>query len=129
MTEIFYKRMFLIGAIWNILGGVLILVFTGWLFALASLTPPHPPAYYQSWIGLFMTFGIGYYMVSQNPYANTNIVILGIIGKLAFAAIFVANMMVFPGQIPRFFLIPVIGDVIFAVLFWTFLTVAGKKGK
>ena len=67
MSESFYKRMFLIGAIWNLLGFVLLLVLTDWIFASAHLTPPHPPPYYQSWIALFMTFGIGYYMAFRGP--------------------------------------------------------------
>ncbi len=125
MSESFYKRMFLIGAIWNLLGGVL-LVLTGWIFASVNLTPPYPPAYYQSWIALFMTFGIGYYMAFRDPYANKNIVILGMIGKLAFAAIFIGSMIVFPGQIPMYFLIAVIGCV-FAVLFGMFLNFAKRQ--
>ena len=129
MSESFLKRMFLVGAIWNLLGGVLVLVLTDWIFASVNLTPPYPPAYYQSWIALFMTFGIGYYMAFRDPYANKNIVILGMIGKLAFAAIFIRSMIVFPGQIPMYFLIAVIGDVIFAVLFGMFLNFAKKKGQ
>ena len=128
MSESFYKRMFLIGAIWNLLGGVLVLVLTDWIFASAHLPLPDPPSYYQSWIALFMTFGIGYYMAFRNPYANKNIVILGMIGKLAFAAIFTGGVIVFPGRIPMLFLIAVIGDVIFAVLFGLFLNFAKKTG-
>jgi hypothetical protein len=126
MSESFYKRMFLLGAVWNLLGGVLVLVLTDWIFASARLTPPYPPPYYQSWIALFMTFGIGYYMAFRDPYANKNIVILGMIGKLAFAAIFIGNMIFSPGQIPMVFLIAVIGDVIFAFLFGMFLNFAKK---
>ena len=78
MSESFYKRMFLIGAIWNLLGGVLLLVLTDWIFASAHLTPPHPPPpYYQSWIALFMTFGIRGLHGLSGSYANKNIVILG----------------------------------------------------
>ena len=129
MRERFYKRMFLIGALWNLLGGVLVLVLTDRIFASGKLTPPYPPPYYQSWIALFMTFGIGYYMAFRNPVANKNIVILGMIGKLAFAAIFICSMIVFPGQIPMFFLIAVIGDVIFVLLFGMFLNFARKTGQ
>ena len=129
MNEKFYKRMFLIGALWNILGGALIVVFTRWIFVTANLTPPHPPAYYHSWIGLFVTFGIGYYMIYKNMYANKNIVILGMIGKLAFAVIFIYNMVAFPGQIPMVFLIAAIGDLIFVVLFGMFLNFARKMGR
>jgi hypothetical protein len=124
MSETFYKRMFLVAALWNVLGGALVVVFTGRIFAAANLTPPYPPLYYHSWIALFVTFGIGYYMVSRNMSANKNIVILGIIGKLAFSAIFVYNMLTFQGQVPRLFIAPVVGDLVFVVLFWLFLRFA-----
>ena len=76
-----------------------------------------------------MTFGIGYYLAFRDPYANKNLVILGMIGKLAFAAIFICSMIVFPGQIPMVFLIAVIEDVIFVVLFGMFLNFAKKTGQ
>ena len=129
MGENFYKRMFLIGTIWNLVGGVILVVLTDWIFAIAGLEPPFPPAYYYSWIALFATFGIGYYMVYKNMYANKNIVILGIIGKLAFSIIFIYYMITLTGQIPLFFIIPVIGDLVFVILFWMFLNFAKKTGK
>ena len=129
MGEGFYKKMFLAGAIWNVAGGVVIVLLTGWIFAGAQLSPPEPWAYYYSWIALFVTFGIGYYLVYHDLYGNNNLVILGIIGKLVFSAIFIAGWILEPGTIPRFFLIPVIGDLVFVVLFWRFLTFARKMGK
>jgi tryptophan-rich sensory protein len=129
MNENFYKRVFLIGALWNIAGGAFITLFAGWIFSTGGLTPPEPPAYFHSWIALFVTFGIGYYMVYRNMYGNKNIVILGIIGKVAFAIIFIYNMITFRGQIPLFFLIPVVGDLVFAVLFGMFLGFAKKIGR
>ncbi len=126
MNESFYKRVFLIGALWNIAGGAFITLFAGWIFSTGGLTLPEPPAYFYSWIALFVTFGIGYYMVYRDMYGNKNIVILGIIGKVAFAIIFIYNMITFRGQIPLFFLIPVVGDLVFAVLFGMFLGFAKK---
>jgi hypothetical protein len=129
MNENFYKSVFLIGALWNIAGGVFITLFTGWIFSTANLTPPQPLAYYHSWIALFVTFGIGYYMVYKDMYGNKNIVFLGMVGKLAFAIIFLYYMLTFRGQIPLFFLIPVIGDLVFALLFGMFLGFAKRIGK
>ncbi|MER3445383.1 MAG: hypothetical protein C4291_00460 [Candidatus Dadabacteria bacterium] len=129
MNESFYKRVFLIGALWNIVGGAFITLFAVWIFSTANLTPPQPPAYFHSWIALFVTFGIGYYMVYRDMYGNKNIVILGIIGKMAFAIIFIYNMITLRGQVPLFFLIPVIGDLIFAALFGMFLDFAKKTGR
>lgn len=129
MSEGFYKRMFLIGALWNVLGGAFIVVSTGWIFSSSHLTSPEPPVYFYSWIALFVVFGIGYYMVYRDMYGNKNIVILGMIGKLAFAVICIASMITFRGQIPRFFLIPVVGDLMFVVFFWMFLNFARRMGR
>src|SRR5215469_13794646 len=98
MGDHFFKRMFLLGALWNVLGGAFIVIATPWIFSRAGLRPPEPSLYYDSWIALFVTFGIGYFMVYRNPDANKNIVILGIIGKLAFSVIFIGTMIEFPGQ-------------------------------
>ena len=129
MTERFFKQVFLVGALWNVLGGVLIIVFTDRIFKYYNLPQPHPPNYYQSWIALFMTFGIGYYFAYKDMYANKNIILLGIIGKVAFAIDFIINMLIYRGLIPSIFIIPVVGDLIFAVLFTVFLLSAKKKGK
>jgi hypothetical protein len=124
MNQRFYRIMFLIGAIWNLAGGVLILLLTDWVFTSAGLKPPSPPAYYQGWIALFMTFGLGYYMVYRDMYGNKGIVVLGMVGKFLFAVVFAINMLRYPGQIPLLFLIPMIGDLVFVVLFGMFLNFA-----
>jgi hypothetical protein len=129
MDEGSYKKMFLVGAIWNVAGGAVIVWLTGWVFASAHLSPPEPWVYYYSWIALFVTFGIGYFLVYLDMYGNKNLIILGIIGKLGFSVIFLAGMVSEPGTIPLFFLIPVIGDLVFVGLFGRFLIFARKQGK
>jgi uncharacterized membrane protein YeaQ/YmgE (transglycosylase-associated protein family) len=126
MSKTFVKWVYLAGALWNLAGGAFVVFATGWIFATAGLAPPVPPAYYQAWIALFLTFGIGYFMAWRDPYGNRNIIILGIIGKLAFAAVFLYNMFAFPGQVPMFFLIPLIGDLVFVVLYWMSLRAWAK---
>jgi hypothetical protein len=117
----FFRRVFLAGAVWNLAGGLLIIIFSSWIFESARLSHPQPAIYYYSWIVLFMTFGVGYAMVWKNPQANRGIVVLGIVGKLAFSVVFLASMAASPHQIPRIFLIPVNGDLVFAGLFWAYL--------
>lgn len=129
MGELFYRRVFLAGALWNVAGGAFIVLATRWVFSTAGLKLPDPSVYYYSWIALFMTFGVGYYMAYRAPYDNKDIVVLGIIGKLAFAAVFIGGMVVFRAQIPRFFLIPVCGDLLFVILFWMFLRFARQSGR
>ena len=129
MTDPTYKRIFLFGALWNLLGGAFILATTNWIFSTAGVTPPSPPLYYQAWIGLFMVFGLGYYFVSRDLYRNRDIALLGAIGKIVFAAIFLYNMSTFRGQVPQFFLIPVVGDLVFAALFLIFFFAALRSGR
>jgi hypothetical protein len=118
--------MFLVGSLWNLAGGAFILSFSSWIFATADLIRPHPPLYFHAWIALFMVFGIGYYMVFLDMYANKNLVILGMIGKAAFSVIFIQNLIAYRSQVPVFFLIPVMGDVIFVFLFAWFLLYARR---
>jgi hypothetical protein len=127
MSEAVYRRIFLIGALWNLLGGAFIIVATGWIFSSAGLPVPAPSEYYYSWIALFMTFGIGYYLAWRDMYRNRDIILLGAIGKLAFAAVFLYGF-ARRAPLPLFFLIPVVGDIIFALLFLMFLGFARRKG-
>ena len=129
MGQTFYNNMFLAGAIWNVLGGVILLVFQDWLFSTADLNPPDPPLYFYGWIALFMTFGIGYYMVSRDLFNNKNIVILGIIGKLVFSGIFIYYVISASDLVPMLMLVPVIGDLVFVALFGMFLNYARSTGQ
>ncbi|MFQ5875144.1 MAG: hypothetical protein ACE5JL_15290 [Dehalococcoidia bacterium] len=126
MDERFYKHMFLAGAFWNVVGGGIVIALDGWIFSTADLDPPHPGLYYQSWVALFVTFGIGYYFVYRDMFSNKNIVVLGIIGKLAFSAIFIYNFAASSDLVPLLFIIPVVGDLLFVVLFGSFLNFARK---
>jgi hypothetical protein len=129
MTANFYRRMFLVAAVWNIGGGVVIASFGGLIFSTAGLSLPEPPAYFHSWIALFVVFGIGYYMVYRDPYSNKNIVILGVLGKLGFSIVFAYNMIAYPDKIPLFFLVPLLGDLVFVGLFLAFLNLVRKQVK
>jgi hypothetical protein len=129
MTEAGYKRVFLIGALWNLVGGTFIILATGWIFRTAKLAPPAPSLYYDSWIALFMTFGIGYYLVYRDLYRNRDIALLGAIGKIAFATVFLWSFAAHPGEAPLFFLVPVVGDLIFAALFLMFYGFSAHKAK
>jgi hypothetical protein len=121
MTELGWRRLFVIAAVWNLVGGVIIYGAAPRIFATAGLGVPDPAAYFHAWIALFMTFGIGYYLVSRDLHGRRDIVLLGIIGKFAFSVIFIAHMLARPGTIPALFLIPVVGDLVFVVLFALFL--------
>lgn len=129
MTRTLYRLVFLAGAIWNVLGGVYIVVTTDQIFASAGISPPSPPLYYHSWIALFMVFGIGYFFAFRDLERNRNIILLGAMGKLAFSSIFFYNLAVYRDQTPMSFAIPAVGDLVFAALFLLFLVSFPVEGR
>jgi len=125
MTERTYRTIFLVGALWNLLGSGLFFIFWRQAFALFQLAPPNYLAFFQSWLALAFVFGIGYYYVYRDPYGNLNIVKLGICGKTLFAVIFVYHV-IFSGFHPVF-LSGAIIDLIFVILYVRFLAYARTR--
>src|SRR4249919_3296669 len=127
MTEVDYKRVFFLGALWNLLGGAFIIGATGWIFNSSGVGVPFPAAYYYTWTAMILVFGLGYYCVYRDMFRNRDIVLMGVIGKTAFAAVFSYSFISYPGQIPVFFLIPIGGDLVFVVFFVMFLRFAQRR--
>lgn len=127
MSEAAYRRMFLGAAAWNLVGGLVLIVATDWIFAIAGLIPPDPSAYYFTWLAMVLVFGLGYHMVYRDMYANRGIVVLGVIGKLAFAVIFLTWILAIPGRVPWLFSIAAVGDLYFVVRFVMFLRFASTR--
>jgi len=123
LSDSFFKRMFLVASLWNLLGCAFLFFLPGLVFVSPYMGRPVPPLFYQSWLALAFVFGIGYYFVYKDMYANKNIVILGIMGKTFFAMIFAVNMLLYP-NIPKIFWGAVGGDAVFVILFLMFLAYA-----
>jgi len=124
MTEANYKRVFFASALWNLVGGAFIIVATGWIFNSSGVAVPFPAAYYYTWTAMILVFGLGYYCVYRDMFRNRDIVLMGVIGKTAFSAVFLYYFVSYPRQIPVFFLIPIGSDLVFVVLFVMFLRFA-----
>lgn len=129
MTKTHYRLVFLLGALWNILGGIYILAATGQIFGRAGIAPPSPSLYYHSWIALFMVYGVGYYLAFLDMERHRSVIWLGVIGKLSFVSLCFYHLTVEGEQIPRFFLIPAAGDLVFAGLFSLFLASRPGQGR
>ncbi|NVM04173.1 MAG: hypothetical protein HWN67_17710 [Candidatus Helarchaeota archaeon] len=117
----YYKYLFLIAALWNIILGT--------LFFLMSITDPSAvfpteiiiPSLFpiHGLISLVIAYGIGYFLVSRDIDQNHGIVIIGIIGKLL---IFLCSVVYYGlGELQLLNLLIGIGDLIFACLFIEFL--------
>jgi hypothetical protein len=125
MTDKTYRRIFLVGALWNLMGTGLFFLFWRQAFALFQLAHPNYLAFFQAWLALAFVFGIGYYYVYRDLYGNLNIVRLGIYGKTAFALIFIYHV-IFSGFHPVF-LSGAFIDLIFVILYARFLAYARKR--
>jgi hypothetical protein len=81
----YYKYLFLTGAIWNIVLGIISILsplfMTGSFTALGIEEPPSL-MFYHLFFGVALVYGIGFYLLSTNLDQNHGIVILGVIGKL-----------------------------------------------
>ena len=125
MSDQTFRRIFLVGALWNLFGAGLFFIFWRQAFAFFQLEPPNYLAFFQSWLALAFVFGIGYYYVFRDLYANLNIVRLGIYGKMGFAVIFIYHVAV--GDFHPVFLSGAIIDLVFAGLYALFLAHARRK--
>jgi hypothetical protein len=113
------QRMFLVGALWNLVGAGLFFLFRRQAFAFFALEPPNYVAFFQAWLALAFVFGIGYYYVSRDLYGNLNIVRMGIYGKTAFSVIFIYHVIF--SHFHPVFLSGVFIDLVFVGLYALFL--------
>lgn len=113
--------MFVGAAVWNMAGAAILFALTPQIFRWDGLALPKPATYYDTWLALCVVFGWGYFLVSCDLAANSAVVHMGIAGKLAFMAVFIAFLVRSPAQIPRAFWVPVAGDGWFALRFAMFL--------
>ncbi len=117
----------MVSALWNIVGGAVLVLLMPFVFGLSKLQPPDPPVWYYCWIALFVTFGIGVLSVYRDMYANKGFVPIGIIGKVSFSVIYLYFFLARPGEIPALILIGVVGDLIFSALYGSFLRFAATR--
>jgi tryptophan-rich sensory protein len=119
----YYKNLFLIGALWNLL--IAVICSAGCIFLqtpfFKAFGIPLPSTLFP-YVALFsvvLALGIGYYLVSMDISNNHGIITIGIIGKVL---IFICCLSFFLlGDANSLLLVPGIGDLVFAILFLEFL--------
>jgi hypothetical protein len=119
-TERFWKILWLVAVWHNIIGGGGMIFLGGWVYASEGLAFPVPGVNYVRWWYLILVFACMYYMVYRDLYHNRNLVIAGILGKLA-SATPDFYYLTFGSGVPKLFWITVCTDYAFAILFWLFL--------
>ncbi len=115
---IFFKILFIISAIWNLIGAIFGYFNTADTFQgffNRELTDPLYYAIYQGAWGTTLVYIIGYSIVAYNPIRHTGIVIVGGIGKVAFAVSLLKFYL--SGLATSIVFVVIVGDFIFALLF------------
>ena len=115
----YFKRLFQVGAIWNIAAGIEMLLFQEMIFNFLGMAPLGHPIFYQFFCLAVLLFGIGYWLVSRDLTRNHDIVRLGVAGKVLVFGFTLYHAGI--GRLPWLWVITGFGDLLFAGLFIHFL--------
>jgi len=123
----YYRKLFLVGAVWNWVAAGSLMVGYRWIFPVFHMPPPTYPIFFLMFLALCFIFGNGYHWVSRDLSRNHGIIKLGVIGKLiVFGGLLWAGL---TGQIHPVFILPGVVDLVFSILYIGFLrSVAGAGG-
>ncbi|MCU0384563.1 MAG: hypothetical protein MUE38_00955 [Flavihumibacter sp.] len=114
----FYSWVFLLAALWNLIGACFGYFNTAYTFEGLFDQPLTDPLIYEIYRGAWGTtflFFIGYLLVAYNPVKQWGIALVGGIGKLVFA---ISELQLFLANLAnQKILIIVIGDFLFCIVF------------
>ncbi|MBX7059635.1 MAG: hypothetical protein K1X75_16345 [Leptospirales bacterium] len=113
-----FRALFVLAAVWNMIGAGFGYFNTAYTFAHffgKELTDPLILAIYRGAWGTTLIYFFGYLIVAKDPLKHSGIVIVGGIGKVAFAAKLLQLYLV--GLAGPVIFVVVIGDLIFSLLF------------
>lgn len=124
LSDGFYRRLFLLSALWNVIPGLAGLLFYQSQFELLFGIKPitgdfHQALLFRSFMITVILFGIGYYIVSRELTLNRGIVWLGGLGKVICFVIFTVCFFIGKATLIAFMIF--LGDFIWAILFALFL--------
>lgn len=126
---ILFSGIFLLAALWNLIGACFGYFNTAYTFQGVFDKPLTDPLFYEIYKGAWGTtlmFFIGYLMVAYNPSKHWGIAVIGGIGKLSFA---ISELQLYmAGLANSKILLIVVGDFLFCGLFvWYFVKVYNYK--
>lgn len=78
----FYRRWFLAAAIYNLIWGVLVILFPAGYFYLIGMKPPEYLVFWQVVGMCILVYAPGYWWASYDPVRYRHYIILGLLGKI-----------------------------------------------
>jgi hypothetical protein len=119
----FFTGLFLLAAIWNLIGAGFGYFNTEYTFQGLFGRELNDPLFYEVYKGAWGTtlmFFVGYLLVAYNPIKHSGVALIGGIGKLSFA---IAELQLYlSGLANAKILIVIIGDFIFCAFFAYYFT-------
>ena len=124
LSDNFYRKMFALGALWNLAIGLTGLVAADFavtlFFGSAAVTDNFLALLMLKVVMLaIIIFGIGYYLVSLSLQHNRGLIWLGMLSKLILFSLF--GFYFFQGQVAILGFLAVCGDVLWSIGFLAFL--------
>jgi len=121
----FFKNLFLVASIYDLVLGVLFFLFYPTIFNYFGVTLPVYPMYLQMSAAFVIAMGVGYYFVYLNMYRNIDLVKLGVVYKAVYSGL--TSYFYFSGLGNILFFYFAVFDAIFLVLFLWFLDYAKQN--
>jgi hypothetical protein len=118
--------LFVVAALYDGVLGLLFLAAPGWPFEQFDVTPPNHLGYVQFPAALLLIFGLMFATIARNPAANRNLIVYGILLKIAYCSVTGWHWMA--TDIPVIWKPFVVIDVVMGVLFaWAYVSLANAK--
>jgi hypothetical protein len=122
-SEGFYRRLFLVGALYDAILGLLFLAFYAPIYRFFSIPLPENLTYLYMISAFVFVQGVGYWYVSRDPLRNVDLVKVGALYKAMYVAVSLGSLA--RGQLPHtIFAWFAACDVLFLVGFLRFLALA-----
>ena len=115
MTPKWIKPFFIVAALYDFILGLAALLFFRQLYGWLNITLPNHDGYVQWGAAVVIVFGVGFWLVAQNPERNRDIIKMGILFKLAYSTTILGHF--FLGSVPTIWVPFAWLDLIFLVMF------------
>ena len=118
--------LFALAAIYDGVLGLRFLVAPNWPFDRFEVTPPNHVGYVQFPAALLLIFGIMFLAIARNPVANRQLIIYGILLKVAYCAVAGGHWM--STDIPVIWQPCVVIDLVRGILFvWAYVSLGQRS--
>lgn len=115
MISKWIRPLFVVAGAYDLVLGVGFALGFRALYARFGIALPNHDAYVQLPGALIAIFGIGFLMVARDPARNRNLIILGVLLKLAFAGLVLGHRLY--GGIPDMWVLFAVADLLFMLAF------------